>query len=341
MVITPEKSGFFQSVARRDRASILKHYSPVQKVAMDSLSGMTGGYLVPESISYALMEGLAERSVIRPRALVVPMTTRTISLPMPSTGSGTTAYGAGVSPFFGGMTFSWLGGEGVALTETEPTFREGKLVARDLIGYAVVSNQLVQDIGAEGELALARLFGRAAAWAEEYGFLRGTGTGTLQPMGILNANCAIDITRAGSNAISQVDIAKMTAKLIPGGWAASIWMTHPTTLEKIMGLSTWIPNANPLGSEFGAVGTLMTRPLFVTEKLPPLGTRGDLIFFDPSAYVIGDRQQIMIEASDQVRFSTFQTVFKVWVRVDGQPVLSDKVILADGAETASSIVVLN
>src|SRR5262249_42312350 len=47
---------------------------------------------------------------------------------------------------------------------------------------------------------------------------------------------------------------------------------------------------------------LLGRPAFPTEKLPAIGTKGDLMLIDPSFYVIGDRMQIEIAASEHVNF---------------------------------------
>src|SRR5580693_3951069 len=61
---------------QRANAEVVKYYSPVQKAKMGEGKGTTGGYIVPEALNLQLLEALEENSFIRPRATVVPMTTR-------------------------------------------------------------------------------------------------------------------------------------------------------------------------------------------------------------------------------------------------------------------------
>lgn len=315
-----------------------KHYNAVQKAAMNENSGLTGGYIVPLEYSTILLRAVDEHSFIRPRAQIVPMNSLETLCPKLST---STAQSAGTSPFFGGLNFTWGPSQGSALTESEPTFGQLSLKACDLIGQLIVSNQFVQDIGPEGEKKLTELFGKAIAWSEEYAFLRGTGSANLQPIGMVNAGCAIAVTRAGAGHVAQADIAGMIDNMLPYSWTTAIWACSPTCLTDIYKLTAFVPNEDPMGTEMGCAGSLMTRPLFVTEKLPAMGTKGDLILTDPNLYVIGDRQETIVDLSEVPLFNKYQTVFRVVRRLDGKPLLDTSVTLADGASTASSVVVLN
>ena len=90
------------------------------------------------------------------------------------------------------------------------------------------------------------------------------------------------------------------------------------------------------------MGYLENRPLYVTDKLPKLGTAGDLVLFDPSMYAIGDRQQVVVDISEHAPYgssSVFQhnqSMFKVWYRGDGKPMLDQVVTLPDGSGASNS-----
>lgn len=327
-----QSAGFLQHVARGHRGRL------VAKAALNELSGIQGGYLVPQEFGDLLLTTLEENSFVRPRATVVPM--GALETLCPTVNSGT-AQSAGTSPFFGGVLFSWVGNQGVSLTETEPTFGQLSLKACDLVGVAYVSNQMLADLSPEGERRLIQLFGRAAAWYEEYAWFNGTGAANSQPVGMLNAPCRISVSRAAANQIQSDDVAKMVAKLLPHSWNTSVWACSPTALAEVTKLNNWQPNESPVAVEAGAAGSLMSRPLFATDKLPALGTAGDLVFFDPALYVIGDRLETLIESSPHPLFTTNQTVFRVWRRVDGKPMIDSAVTLADGSSTASPVVVLS
>ena len=63
---------------------------------------------------------------------------------------------------------------------------------------------------------------------------------------------------------------------------------------------------------------ILTRPVIFSEKLPALGSLGDILLVDLSQYVIGlVRGGMRIDKSQHVRFSTDETTWRTVVRVDG------------------------
>jgi HK97 family phage major capsid protein len=65
-------------------------------------------------------------------------------------------------------------------------------------------------------------------------------------------------------------------------------------------------------------GTLLTRPVHFTEKLPALSSKGDILLADFSQYAIGLRQGAALEKSNAAGFTTDTTYFRVVTRLDGQ-----------------------
>jgi len=306
----------------------------VSKAPMGETSGTLGGYLVPRDFTYQLLSVIAEESFIYPRAQVVPMKSAMTECPNVRE---ELAQPAGTSPFFGGVKFIW--GMEDAPTESEPTYSSLVLNAWDLLGYTTVSNEWLGDTGQLGEDYLLRLLGRAAAWYAEYAFLQGTGSATLMPLGILKSPCLISSARATASQIVAADISKMASRMLPSGWQHAIWACSPTCLDQIAKISSYFINAD---WEHGpGCGYLMNRPMFVTEKLPALGTTGDLVFFDPWLYIIGLRQEIVIDVSPHSAFRTNQTDFRVWMRLDGKPQLAGPITLQDGTTQVSSCIALS
>ncbi len=97
------------------------------------------------------------RAIVWPRALVVPMSSASLDVPILN---HTTAPATGNTAFSGGVIAYWQE-QGNALQESEPAFNQGKLIARDLIGYAILSNALLEDMGRPMESYLLRLRRRA------------------------------------------------------------------------------------------------------------------------------------------------------------------------------------
>jgi HK97 family phage major capsid protein len=342
----PRKSfgDFCLAVARNDRNYLEKHYGSrfnewQTKAALGEASGVTGGYTVPPEFYQQLMTIMAEETFIRPRAFVVPMASATLQIPFLDI---TTVQSAGVSPFFGGVQMSWTA-EAQTRTETEPQFKQMELKAWELSGYSVSSNVLLQDSIIGLEKFLMTLFAKAIGWFEEYAFLQGNGVG--KPTGMLSAPASVTVNRANANQVGFIDVATLWSKLLPASWGKAIWTFSPSVVPQLLQLKDGANRAIFISIDQGATRTptwnLMGRPAYPTEKVPALGTRGDLMLLDPSFYVVGDRMQIEVAASEHVNFLRNQMTWRVVERVDGQPWLDKPVTLQDAATQVSPFVVLN
>ena len=141
------------------------------------------------------------------------------------------------------------------------------------------------------------------------------------------------------------DVAGMWAKLLPISWGKAIWTCSPSVVPQLLQLKDGANRAIFISIDQGATKSpnwsCSAGRSFPTEKVPALGTKGDLMLLDPSFYVVGDRMQIEIAASEHVNFLKNQMTWSVVERVDGQPWLDKPVTLQDGATQVSPFVVLN
>jgi len=309
------------------------------KAALSTQTGTQGGYTVPEEFLPRLLALATENAVVRPRATVIPMTSRSVQVPCLD---ATTVPTAGDSAFLGGLVARWTE-EASSLTETEPTFRQVELVAHELSGYAKVSTTLMQDNAVGLEALLLTLFGRAVGWHEDYAFLRGNGVG--KPLGVLNAGALITVaSRSAASAFALSDAANMLARLLPG-WSRrnTVWAMHPTVLAKLFTMSESGTGSDLMVVDRGTdlpTMSLLGIPVVVTEKVPSLNTVGDVLLLDLKHYLLGDRQQVEVAYSEHVAFTTNQAAWRFVARVDGQPWLRDKVTLTDTSSTLSPFVAL-
>jgi HK97 family phage major capsid protein len=308
------------------------------KAAMAESSGATGGYTVPVEFYQQLLTIMAETTFIRPRAYVQPMGSATLQIPYLDI---TTVQAAGTTPFYGGVKMNWTA-EAQTRTETEPAFKQMELRAWELSGYSVSSNVLLQDSVMGLEKFLMTLFANAIGWYEEYAFLQGNGVG--QPQGMIGTNANINVARANGNQIGFVDVATMWSKLLPVSWNNAIWVGSPSIVPQLLQLKDGASRAIFISIDSGITKnpawSLLGRPFIPTEKVPALGTLGDLSLLDPAFYVIGDRMQPEIAASEHVNFLKNQMTWRVVERVDGQPWLDKYVTLQDGVTTVSPFVSL-
>lgn len=309
----------------------------VNKAALYEFSGTAGGFLVPPELVLGINTVLSEEGFFHRYAYNQPMASATCAVPSVDLNASHTS---GDSPLLGGISFTWKvdTDAGTNIIETEPAFTSAQLVAHSLTGYVVCSNQLIQDGGESLGRYLEYLFGRALEFFVERECFRGTGVG--KPMGVVNSPATVAVNRAGSSHIVQADIASVAAALIPACYSRAMWACNPTTLADITKLTSYQLQGWSPGDGMGLCGHLFGRPLYVTEKLPVMGTKGDLLLMDPSMYCIGFRE-LEIEASPHPKFLTNQTVFRIVWRGDGLAIPKGTCTLADGATTAGCFVALN
>ncbi len=287
------------------------------KATMSGAVGATGGFLIPDEFLPDLYGEDWETNSIRGRATVIPMRRRSLRVPVVDQ-TGTTA---GVPSQFGGMIATWTE-EGGEKDQNDPTFRQIELVAWKLVCYTRATDELLDDeaIGLEAFLRGPLGFGGAVAWHEEAAFLHGTGVG--QPLGVLNAGATISVPRQAAGSINVPDITDMLSHAYGDNL---VWHISRAQMSNLLQLNGPSGNASYLfvtNMRDGPGSTLMGYPIIWTEKLPGVGTAGDVVLADWRYYLVGDRQSTTIDSTNVERFKYDETSWRAVHRVGGRPWLS-------------------
>jgi HK97 family phage major capsid protein len=343
-----EKAHGFYTVQKAASHGIPTRGGQVRKVALAESSGTAGGYVIPPQYQSELLTLAAEDGFIEEKCKSLPMTGRSVEWPMLDI---TTAQSTGTSPYFGGVLATWQP-EAVSYAETEPAFRLSTWTAWDLTLYAVASNQLLADNGIGLDALLTQLFSQAVTWYKEYAFLTGTGSGAKMPLGILNAPATILQSRSAPGQFRLADAAAMMSRLHVRSWDSACWIMHQSVLPQMLLMTAnaasgdRLVNLSPIGDgKYGGAVQKFPKvflnglPIYFTEKLPTLGTTGDVVLVDWSQYVIGNRMELQIDVSPHFLFRTNQMAWRVIARCDGKPWLNNSITDANGW-TSSPFVVL-
>ncbi len=313
----PESSGKFKSFG--DFLHTVKR-NPMDvrlKTGMTEGDDTHGGFLVPEEYRATLLSRTIEESIVRPFATVLPMSSDTMNIPKVVDTSH-------ASTLFGGVVAYWTEEAG-SKTATEPDFGQVKLIAKKLTGYTYCSDELLQDSAITLDALLTSMFGRAIAWYEDLAFLRGSGVG--QPFGIQSSGAFLTPFRHTLLLVALTDLAAIMARMYPQSLygPSTIWIISPAVLDQLVQMVstviTWLPVGTDVGGGGAATripGTILGMPFRVTEKVPTLGTAGDIGLYDLSYYLIGDRGDLRIDSSMHVRFTTDETAWRFVKRVDGE-----------------------
>lgn len=281
----------------------------IERKDFGEASGGVGGYMVPDEFIADILRIPMEQGIVRPRATVLPMGSDTARIPALNADSHATN-------FFGGMLGYWLA-EANTITASNWTAKEVVLGASVLAAVGKVSKQLLSDSPLAMSTVIERSFGEVITFMEDQAFFDGNGTN--QPTGIIGSDCEVAVSRAGAGAIATADILGMLTVFL-GSENRAVWCANRDCLPQLYALKDGANNAlfvQNMGP--AAPPTLMGIPLIWTEKCSALGTKGDLVLADWSYYVIGDRQQIVVDWADQLYFLTIQDAVRLYERIDGKP----------------------
>jgi len=271
--------------------------------------GSAGGYLIPEEYRAELLRLPLEDEVVRSRARVLPMTTDTLK--MPALDQSTQA-----STLFGGVLGYWVG-MGVAPTATNPTFTQVELSVEKLATATIPPYEILADSNIGVQSLLGELLGEGTRYMEDEAYL--TGDAASKPQGVIGSACEVAATRTGAGHVVTADILNMFAKhLFRGG--GSVWVANQTTIPDLASLAdAGSHNLMVLNIANGLPMTILGVPIVFTEKVPALGTKGDIGLYNFKFYLIGDRQDMRAEWSTHVQFLEDNLDLKVVDRVDGVP----------------------
>jgi HK97 family phage major capsid protein len=186
------------------------------------------------------------------------------------------------------------------------------------------------------------------AFQLDYAILRGLGVG--QPLGIVNATAAIQISKESGQSNGTLvfeNVGKMWSRMPAPCRRRAVWLCNEDIEEQLgriyMTVGTGDSIAPPVYKPAGAFGvpeaTLYGRPLVVIEQAPTIGTVGDITLADMSQYAIlsGPLQGAI---SADVAFLTDETVFRFILRTDGKPLWSSSVTPFNSGNARSPFVTL-
>lgn len=292
-----------------------------------------GGFAVPEQFRSDVLKINAEKSIVRPRANVIPAGDPPDSkITMP-------ALDQGANGVYGGVEVQWIG-EGADKPETSAQLKEVTLSPHEVAAHTVVTDKLLRNWDAASTF-ISGLLRNAMESAEDIAFLTGNGTG--KPTGVANAEGALSINRSTAETITYDDVVGMYAKLLPESVSNALWVANQSAMPSIVKLKD--PNGNYIfiqgDATKGIPSTLLGVPIKFTGKTAALGQKGDLKLVDLSYYLIKDGSGPFVSASEHVLFRQNKTVIKAFWNVDGKPWVVSPLTLENGTTQVSPYVILD
>lgn len=277
-----------------------------------------------------------DRSVFGKEFTVWPMSSDTLKVPAFSDADHSTDRA--------GLVSLWKA-EAAELDLDSINFRQLEFNARKLTILIKCSREFLEDaISAEKFVKSAMT--KEIGWQIDHETLN-TGSGAGQVLSILNSpatlSADIEVGQAASSFLWE-NAAQMVKLFDPG--APGRWVFSPSLRDQIFTMSLAIgvggSSVYPTPSAVKEEGlSLLGFPVEFSEHCNVAGTKGDAFLMNPKAYALALRSDIRIESSQHVAFTSDQVVFKCTTRLDGMPIASAPLTLADGSSQVSDFVTLD
>lgn len=218
------------------------------------------------------------------------------------------------------------------------TPRETKL--EECYAFVNASEELLEDT-ARLTTYLQRKAPAAIRWTAVEGFVNGDGVG--KPLGWMKSKALVTVGKENGQAADTIvrqNVAKMYSRAIMPTMCS--WLANSDCMPQIMelkneqGQSLWQPNY-----QVAPAGTILGRPLVLTEHAETIGDNGDLQFINPMGYeAFRKANGINFAESIHLFFDFNVRAFRWTFRIGGQPVLSEPVAPAKGSASKSHFVSL-
>lgn len=246
---------------------------------------------------------------------------------------------------YGGVRAYWEG-EVDQMTESRPKFSQVKLEPFTLTELYYASDRILED----ASILMAEVneaFEGEMDFKIQDGLINGDGAG--KPMGVMNANCLIPVTKEtgqGAATIIYDNIVNMWAR----AWGKSrpnlIWLINQDIEPQLQTMSLavgtgGVPVYMPAGGASASpYGSLYGRPVIPIEQCQTLGTTGDIILGDFTQYIVATKGTLRRDMSIHLKFDYNQTAFRWILRLDGQPRWKTALTPYKGTNTQGPFIVL-
>jgi HK97 family phage major capsid protein len=289
----------------------------VKKTIMTTNVGSQLGYFIPTREMDEFKTYLMQNSFVRTNSNVIPSDPKSPDAKLIFNKIGQAADGTLSKP-----TFEYVG-EAHALTETDINAGQLQLEPKDCGLIIYVSNKSMRNIPAV-ETYLKNSINTSAADIENEKFM--SGTGGLQPTGIVTSKAMQMVSRNTTGQIKREDIIAMKQYMLGREESRYKWLISKTSYEAIVELK------DATGYKLlydDATKTLAGIPVIWTPEASVYGAKNDLMLMNFDWYSILDGQKLLIELSTQYRFNQNQTAIKATMSHDGDTWLDRPIVQKD------------
>ena len=305
------------------------------------LSGADGGFSVPPEWRSEIMRAVMGEESLLARCDQQTVSGNTITYPVDETTAWQTT---------GGILTYW-DSEASVMTQSKPQLKDLTIKLHRLTALVPVTEELLEDSPAMAGYITSKAAEKLAFKVTD-AIINGSGVG--QPLGILNAPCTVQVSKMGSQTAATFkgdNAIAMVARMPAASFSRAVWLINQDLIPSILGLGVPVTGATGTALGVGPIylppnglansagyGSLLGRPVIVTEACPTIGTTGDVILADLTKYLAIVKGALRTDVSMHLWFDQNLQAFRFVLRMNGQPWLSAAIARKSGSNTLSHFV---
>lgn len=334
------RTGGFQSFASRSggkdsflgavHAAAFGVHDPRLK-AMESKDGPSGGYAVPPDYDSRITRTIDEMPFsLRSLCDVRPTSSNRVIVPVDSKRPWQTG-GVAVTPL----------AEAATHVRSDPKIGRLDMELHKLAAFVELTDELMTD-APQIESLLTTKFGEALVYALNEYIVSGNGTNV--PKGILNGGSVVTVAKESSQSAAGIiaeNVVKMFSRLHPMAQRGAVWLVSPDAYAvlPLMVIGTQPVFVPPSGLEAAPFGTLLGRPVYISEEASALGTLNDIMLMDLKSYLLVERKAGDVSSSNHFLFDRDTNCVKIVARYGGASKWTAPLPAKNGASPSQSNIV--
>lgn len=299
-------------------------------------SGSDGGFLIPADFSSEIFTLSLGEGALLPFTDNVTVSGNGMVFPKDET----TPWGTN------GIRAYWQAEAGAG-TATKPVLGAAELRLKKLMALVPVSDELLADTNAlQGYLP--KKVALSIQWKTNEAILWGAGAGL--PQGALQSNAVITVAKETGQAtltLQPQNLAKMIARLPEGSYGRAFWIVNNDVLPALFTMTLgnypiYLPGGASIGGmQMNPYGSLLGRPIIVSQHAKSFSSQGDVVLVDLSYYqAITKAEGVQTATSMHLYFDADAMAFRTTFRMDGQSKIVNSITPANGSNNLSPYVQL-
>jgi HK97 family phage major capsid protein len=168
-------------------------------------------------------------------------------------------------------------------------------------------------------------------------------------VGAISSGATVTVAKESGQAtqtLTPANLAKMIARLPSGSFSRAVWIINNDVLPALFTLTLgnypiYLPVGNPGGIQQSPYGTLLGRPVYISQHAASFTSQGDVLLVDLKYYqTITKAGGMQTATSMHLYFDADLTAFRTTFRMDGQSKLAASISPAKGSTTMSPFIQL-